>query len=414
MPIKKSNFILILLVGFFVFPFTSVVQAKFKPPINWERIPMTREAIIKYLDENRNNLNPVEGIWNFSQNVTQTKKTGESQSRFFKNFSELAILKKGLTSGNEFKVIILSSMDSKWDYQGRLKAELRSTAYPKSYTVKWYDLFYRLVTSYFSINENGVMEGVLRYKYKPNIWATSEVTFIRAYPPYDGQTDSRISEKVKSSGSGFLISETGLLVTNYHVIEGAENIEIVFPDKNISKSAITKIKDTGNDLAILQIDTFDFSKISNIGIPYSLAETDKVKVGQEVFTLGFPFGSIMGTKCRLSTGRINSTYGIQENPRLFQIGNPLQPGNSGGPLFNLKGELVGVVVSGLNAKFFYDNLGIIPQNVNFAVKVNYLKNVLSLLPESNEITSRKNEISNLSLENQIEKLSPFIVQINAN
>ena len=69
------------------------------------------------------------------------------------------------------------------------------------------------------------------------------------------------------------------------------------------------------------------------------------------------------------------------NPRLFQISNPLQPGNSGGPLFNFKGELVGVVVSSLNAKAFYDNLGIVPQNVNFAIKNSYMKNMLEMLPE---------------------------------
>ena len=159
------------------------------------------------------------------------------------------------------------------------------------------------------------------------------------------------------------------------------------------------------------IDEFDFNKISNNNIPYNLADIGDVKVGQEVFTLGFPLGSIMGSKSRLSTGRINSVYGIQEDPRLFQIGNPLQPGNSGGPLFNMKGELVGIVVSSLNAKFFYDNLGIIPQNVNFAVKVSYLKNLLGMMPENDEILNRKSKISNLSMEDQVEKLDPFIVQI---
>ena len=89
----------------------------------------------------------------------------------------------------------------------------------------------------------------------------------------------------------------------------------------------------------------------------------------------------------------------------------MQPGNSGGPLFNIKGELVGIVVSGLNAKYFYDNIGIIPQNVNFAVKVSYLNNLIGMIPEDEEISRRKSSISNLSLENQVELLNPFIVQI---
>ena len=93
----------------------------------------------------------------------------------------------------------------------------------------------------------------------------------------------------------------------------------------------------------------------------------------------------MGDNSRFSSGRINSLYGIQDDPRLLQISNPLQPGNSGGPLFSSKGELIGVVVSSLSAKyFFYDNAGIIPQNVNFAIKISYLRNIFSMLPEGQQ------------------------------
>jgi len=221
------------------------------------------------------------------------------------------------------------------------------------------------------------------------------------------------SKKIISSGSGLLISESGLVITAYHIVENAKNIEIAFPSKNIVKSAYLKTKDNSNDLAILKIINFNFSEISNQEIPYTLAYINKIKVGHEVFTLGFPLPASLGTKSRLSTGRINSLYGIEEDPRLFQIGNPVQPGNSGGPLFNSGGELVGVVVSGLNAKSFYENLGIIPQNVNFAIKINYLTGMLSALPESDEILNRQNKLSNLSINSQVEKLDPFIVMINS-
>jgi S1-C subfamily serine protease len=87
------------------------------------------------------------------------------------------------------------------------------------------------------------------------------------------------SKKIKPIGSGFLISETGLAITAYHVVESAKNIEIVFPSKNISKSAYLKIKDIRNDLAILKINNFNFSDISNKEIPYTLADINKIKVG---------------------------------------------------------------------------------------------------------------------------------------
>ena len=118
----------------------------------------------------------------------------------------------------------------------------------------------------------------------------------------------------------------------------------------------------------------------------------------------------MGTKSRLSTGRINSQYGIQDDPRLFQISNLLQPGNSRAP-FNDNGDLVGIVVSGLNAKYFYENTGIIPQNVNFAIKASYLQSLISMMPEGDEVAKRKNSVKAGPMENQIEQLNSFIVQV---
>lgn len=208
-----------------------------------------------------------------------------------------------------------------------------------------------------------------------------------------------------------MISPTGLIVTNYHVVEDANRLEVVFANKNITKVASVRIKDTKNDIAILEVKDFSFVDISSQPIPFTFADVNSVKVGQEVFTLGFPLGDIMGTKSRLSTGRINSQFGVQDDPRLFQISNPLQPGNSGGPLFNGRGDLVGIVVSGLNAKYFYENTGIIPQNVNFAVKASYLQNLVSMTPEGDDVVKRKNCVKAGPMESQIEQLNPFIVQI---
>lgn len=80
-------------------------------------------------------------------------------------------------------------------------------------------------------------------------------------------------------------------------------------------------------------------------------------------------------------------------------------------MFNNNGEIVGIVVASLNAKYFYENADIIPQNVNFAVKSDYVLNLISMLPEEQSIKKRQNRLIGLKLEKQIKEISPFIVTI---
>ena len=219
-------------------------------------------------------------------------------------------------------------------------------------------------------------------------------------------------EDIEYSGSGFIIHNDGFIVTNYHIIEGMKNIEIYLPSKDAQYKAKIFIKDINNDIALLIIDDSRFTKeISNI--LFGLGSSSDIKVGQEVYTIGFPMGDILGKSAKLSTGVVNSLYGILDDPTLIQISNPIQPGNSGGALFNSNGDVIGIVIASLNAKYFYENADIIPQNVNFAIKVDYLKNLISMLPDGEEILNRKSQISNLSLENQFGRIKPFVVNIKA-
>ncbi|MEA3475609.1 MAG: tetratricopeptide repeat protein [Candidatus Cloacimonadota bacterium] len=219
-------------------------------------------------------------------------------------------------------------------------------------------------------------------------------------------------EDITYSGSGFIIHNDGFIVTNYHIIEGMENIDIYFPIKDKQYKAKVFIKDINNDIALLKIDDPRFTKeVTNI--PFGLGNSSDIKVGQEVYTIGFPMGDILGKSAKLSTGVVNSVMGILDDPTLIQISNPIQPGNSGGALFNSNGDVIGIVIASLNAKYFYENTDIIPQNVNFAIKVDYLKNLISMLPDGEEILNRKSQISNLPLETQFEKIKPFVVNIKA-
>ena len=411
--------VLVAIVGVLLFGSGCKTQQQatqdFTPPIYWSTVNKSEQEFRRHFDDNRESLDALEGIWTVSESGTwrnvYSGMNGTLPHR--KNDYRIAIVRDSSKPNYDFTAVVLETENPYW-MAGRVKAHFRKTAYERAYDALWYMGNYSEERGSYVIEESGLIK-VSRTAYDPNnqyIEVTTTSLFVKAYPPINNQSRPGEGDKsLKGSGSGFLFTSTGLIVTNYHVVENANRIEVVFPEKHLKKSGTVRIKDAKNDIAVVEVKEFSYSDISAQPIPYSFADISSVKVGQEVFTLGFPLGDIMGTKSRLSTGRINSQFGIQDDPRLFQISNPLQPGNSGGPLFNLKGELVGVVVSSLNAKYFYDNAGIIPQNVNFAVKANYLQSLIAMIPEGDEAMKRKNVVNSGPMENQIEQLNSFIVQI---
>jgi len=363
---------------------------------NPETIEKSEENLKQYFNKNIASLNPIEGIWTEAKN----------------NQYRIGIFKDDSSKNRDFVAIILKSNSIFWEPQ-QVKIELKKTAYNKVYSTTYYMSDHTEQGTTLHINDVGMLEMELKDNYGNFII----VNYIKNYP---SDIDTKIggkfdisSDKSESIGSGFFVSESGLVVTNYHVIEDKSIINVFLPTLNITFNAIVALKDKNNDIAILQLSDFIFSDIFSISIPFTISHSSKVRLGQEVFTLGFPLGEILGKSAKLSTGTINSLYGIQDDPRVFQISNPIQPGNSGGPLFNRNGELIGVVFSSLNAKFFYENADIIPQNVNFAIKSDYLLNLISMLPDESEIINRKNKLLGKSLETQIELLAPFIVNIKA-
>jgi S1-C subfamily serine protease len=120
--------------------------------------------------------------------------------------------------------------------------------------------------------------------------------------------------------------------------------------------------DRNRDLALLAI-------APTIGPPLTFRDVPPVRRGENVITYGFPLSGLLSSGPSLTTGNISALAGIQDNPGNFQISAAVQPGNSGGPLFDSRGNVIGVVVSKLNAaRVAQMTGGDIPQNVNFAVK----------------------------------------------
>jgi S1-C subfamily serine protease/antitoxin component YwqK of YwqJK toxin-antitoxin module len=204
----------------------------------------------------------------------------------------------------------------------------------------------------------------------------------------------------QGNGSGFFINEKGYIATNYHVVKDASAIQVEYFQKGIKNTFSAKVivTDKQNDLAIIQIDDPKFKNLPSI--PYVFSSTIK-DVGSEVFALGYPIADVMGEEIKFTDGKISSKTGIEGDVTVYQISVPIQPGNSGGPLFDNKGNLVGITSSALNKEYFNS------ENVNYAIKTTYLKNLIDVMPESITLPNSI-EIYNKPLTEKIKLLSDFI------
>jgi S1-C subfamily serine protease len=165
----------------------------------------------------------------------------------------------------------------------------------------------------------------------------------------------------KSSGSGAIVSAQGHVLTAAHVVADAATLSVVTA-QGTWPATVLRI-DESNDVAILKISGGPY-------VPLPIAPSRRVRLGQMVATIGFPNIGIQGFSPKVTRGEISSLNGIADDPRGWQISVPVQPGNSGGPLLDEDGNLIGVVVSKLGLKAAQAT-GDIPQNVNYAVKSAY-------------------------------------------
>jgi len=178
--------------------------------------------------------------------------------------------------------------------------------------------------------------------------------------------------KPVSNGTGFYVSANGYVVTAAHVVENAERIELF--NWNNTTPAKLVYKDNSLDVAILKAD-----KTETHFLP--IISSSDIQTGDEVFTLGFPQVQIQGVEPKYTEGTINSLSGMGGNRKFFQISIPVQPGNSGSPLLNSKGQVIGVIAARLDEIETLARTGGIRQNVNYAIKSSFVLPFLDTLPE---------------------------------
>jgi S1-C subfamily serine protease len=173
-----------------------------------------------------------------------------------------------------------------------------------------------------------------------------------------------------SEGSGFLIDYDGNIVTNAHVVHGAEELEVTFSDSTTRPANLIG-EDFSSDLAVIQIEN-----IPSQVIPLSIGDDNALQVGQTVVAIGNPFG-LEGTMTRgiiSAVGRTIPALNTFSIPKAIQTDAPINPGNSGGPLLNLVGEVIGV-----NAQIRTESEDRSNSGVGFAIPSSLVKRVVPAL-----------------------------------
>lgn len=169
-----------------------------------------------------------------------------------------------------------------------------------------------------------------------------------------------------ASGTGFAINEQGVIITNSHVVDGCEAVKV--HHKGEIYTSILIAKDAINDLAIIKADF----KPNHF---FTLKERDP-SILDEIVVAGYPFGMQISSNVKVTKGIVSSLAGIGNNYSQIQIDAAIQPGNSGGPIIDLDGNLVGVAVSKLDLMTIVENYGVVPEDTNFGIKSNVVKNLL--------------------------------------
>lgn len=201
------------------------------------------------------------------------------------------------------------------------------------------------------------------------------------------------------AGTGFFINDHGQLVTNAHVVSGCGRLETAdkIPLKLIAA-------DGGADLAVLQAATASAGN----GKPRL---DPPLRVGEDLLAFGFPLPGLLSSEGNVTVGILSATRGVADDPHVLQMTVPVQSGNSGGPLLDDAGNVVGVVVSKLDAANVLRQTGDLPQNVNFAIKAQELAIFLDRLKipyERGTATVRKNtaDLAEMATKMSVQILCP--------
>jgi len=332
----------------------------------------SEESIRDYFDDN--SAEGIEGIWEYTS--------------FDNSEYKLAIVKDDY----KYYATIIEGTGL-WN-PGDLKATFETAAAETVLTVRWTmgDKITK-IKSVGTVKNNALIEFSLN-----NI---GKVLLYKTYPKFSKKSRVKTGEWA-GNGSGVIISKSGYIITNHHVIEDADKIEVEFilNDEVQKFNAEIVQVDKTNDLAILKIFDMNFDGVEEL--PYNF-KTRSSDVGTKVYAFGYPMAlTVMGKEIKVTDGMISSKTGFDGNITTYQITAPIQGGNSGGPLFDEKGNLIGINSSGIRKD--------IADNVAYSIKTSYVLNLIDILPKSIELPSNT-KLESLPLTEQIKEISKYVVLI---
>ena len=230
----------------------------------------------------------------------------------------------------------------------------------------------------------------------------------------------KITKINQTSGSGFFITKLGHVITNQHVVKKCNKITV---GDNIDRQvpAILLEVDNKNDLALLKLISLDqassetqslIKKLRIEIVPIGTAglmRSNDVELGEDIVVAGFPYGDIFSKDIKVTFGNVNSTKGVGNDSSQFQIQAPVQIGNSGGPIYDKYGNIVGVVVAQLDKLKMAKVIGSLPENVNFGIKASTVKQFLNTSGLPTKWAERDQEMSNKEISKIASKQTVMVI-----
>jgi Trypsin-like peptidase domain len=181
-------------------------------------------------------------------------------------------------------------------------------------------------------------------------------------PPTGGNVRQSEPKGEEFDGTGFFVTPNRVL-TNFHVVKGCSTVSLSIPGAPSELGRVVET-DPRSDLALIWLNETTLSFRPSV-IP---AFRSRVQIGEAAFAFGYPLRGLLSSSGNFTSGSISSLSGLGDNIGQMQISTPVQPGNSGGPLLDIYGNVIGVIVGKLNAGLVSQEIKDIPQNVNFAIK----------------------------------------------